>query len=170
MEPSKNGPWTFYTWAEWEVLANQVELIPSLITFKRDIRRVTCKKSKQLEHLIHKITIIECPTCGKMMEENQDYYCPSAREIDLTILTNKLWWDTTHSGPQTSSELTEEWYLEFQDGYETPPQQEVPTSQVYQQGSQSPVESEDDNEESKWDSKMEDYDEEFKEYYQKYRA
>ena len=46
MEPSKNGLWTFYTWAEWEVLTNQAELTPSLITFKRDIRRITCKKGK----------------------------------------------------------------------------------------------------------------------------
>jgi len=46
MKSSKNGPWTFYTWAEWEVLANQAELTLSLITFKRDIRRITCKKDK----------------------------------------------------------------------------------------------------------------------------
>ena len=71
MEPSKNGPWTFYTWAEWEVLENQAELIPSLITFKKDIRRVTCKKGKQPEHSIHKVTIIECPTCGKWWKKNR---------------------------------------------------------------------------------------------------
>ncbi len=67
MEPSKNGPQTFYIWAEWEVLANQVELTPFLITFKKDIRRVTCKKGKQPEHPIHKITIIEYPICGKKL-------------------------------------------------------------------------------------------------------
>src|SRR6266498_5987436 len=100
-EPNKNGPWTFYIWAEWEVLANQAKLIPFLIMFKRDIRRITCKKDKQSEHPIHKITIIECLTYGKMVEEDQDYYYPSAREMDPTILTNKPWWDTTHSGPQT---------------------------------------------------------------------
>ena len=98
MEPSKNEPWTFYTWVEWKVLANQVELTLFLITFKRDIRRVTCKKGKQLEYPIHKITIIECPTCGKMVEENEDHYCPPAREVDPAILTDKPWWDTTHSG------------------------------------------------------------------------
>ena len=91
MKPSKNRSWTFYTWAEWEVLANQAELTPSLITFKKDIRRVTCKKGKQSEYPIHKITIIECLTCEKMVEENQDHYCLPARETDLTILTNKLW-------------------------------------------------------------------------------
>ena len=48
-----------------------------------------------------------------MVEEDQDYYYPSAREMDPTILTNKPWWDTTHSGPQTPSEITEEWYSEF---------------------------------------------------------
>ncbi len=170
MEPSKNGPWTFYTWAEWEVLANQVELTPSLITFRRNIRRITCKKGKQPEHPIHKITIIECPTCGKMVEENEDHYCPPARETDPTILTDKPWWDTTHSGPQTPTEVTEEWYPEFQDGYETPHQQEASTLPTYQQGPQSPIESEDDPEESEWDSKMDDYDEESKEYYQEHRA
>ncbi len=46
IEPSKNEPWTFYAWAEWEVLVNQAELIPSLITFKKDIRRIICKKGK----------------------------------------------------------------------------------------------------------------------------
>src|SRR6266542_1993842 len=139
MEPSKNGSWTFYTWAEWKVLANQAELTPSLITFKRNIRRVTSKKGKQTEHPIHRIIIIECLTCGKMVEENKDHYYPPAKETDLTIFTDKPWWDTTHSGPQTPSEITEEWYPEFQDGYEIP--QEAPTSQAYQQGSQSPVES-----------------------------
>src|SRR6266540_4110059 len=108
MEPSKNGSWTFYTWAEWEVLANQAELIPSLVTFKRDIRRVTCKKGKQLKHPIHKITIIKCLTCGKMIEENKNHYCPPVREVDLTILIDISWKNTNHSGPQTSSELTEE--------------------------------------------------------------
>jgi len=48
-----------------------------------------------------------------MVEEDQDHYCPPARETDLTILTNKLWWDTTYSGSQIPSELIEEWYLEF---------------------------------------------------------
>ncbi len=70
MEPSKNGSWTFYTWAEWEVLANQIELTPSLITFKRDIRRIICKKGKQPKHPIHRITIVEYPICGKIVEEN----------------------------------------------------------------------------------------------------
>jgi len=91
MEPSKNGSWTFYTWAEWEVLANQTELTPSLITFKRDIRRVTCKKGKQLEYLIYKIIIIKCLTYEKMMKENQNHYCPLTRETDPTILTDKPW-------------------------------------------------------------------------------
>ncbi|SRR6266498_2073188 len=113
MEPSKNGSWTFYTWTKWKVLANQVELIPFLITFKKDIRRVTCKKDKQPEHPIHKIIIIKCPTCGKMVEEKQDHYCPSIRETNPTILMNKPWWNTIHSRSQTPLEVTKEWYLEF---------------------------------------------------------
>ncbi len=104
------------------------------------------------------------------MEENQDHYCPPAREIDLTILTDKPWWDTTYSGSQTPSNVTEEWYPEFQDGYETPPQQEASISQSYQQGLKSLVESEGDNDESKWDSKMNNYDKESRKYYQKHRA
>jgi len=43
-----------------------------------------------------------------MVEENDDHYCLLARETDLTILTDKLWWNTTHSGPQTPSDLTKE--------------------------------------------------------------
>ncbi len=43
-------------------------------------------------------------------------------------------------------------------------------SQVYRQGPQSSVESENDNEELKWNSKMDDYDEESKKYYQEHRA
>src|SRR6266540_5540393 len=114
MEPSKNRPWTFYIWAEWKVLANQAKLIPSLITFKRDIRKVTCKKSKQPEYPMHKITIIKYLTCRKIVKENQDHYCPPIRETDLTILANKPWWVITHSGPQTPSDLTKEWYSKFQ--------------------------------------------------------
>ncbi len=103
-----------------------------------------------------------------MVEENQDHYCPPAREMNPITLTNKSWWDTTHVGSQIP--LTEDWYPEFQDRYEIPSQQEAPISQAYQQESQSPVKSEDDEEESKWDAKMNDYDEESREYYQEYRA
>jgi len=48
-----------------------------------------------------------------MVEENQNHYCPPSRETDPTILTNKPWWDTIHSEPQTPSDLTEEWYSKF---------------------------------------------------------
>ncbi len=104
IEPSKNEPCTFYMWAEWEVLANQAELIPSLITFKEDIRRVTCKKGKQPEHPIHKITIIKCSTCRKIVEENQDHYCLLTRKTDLTTLVDKPQWDITHVGSQIPSD------------------------------------------------------------------
>jgi len=52
---------------------------------------VTCKKDKQSEHPIYKITIIKCLTCGKMVEKSGDYYYPPAKEMDLTILVEKLW-------------------------------------------------------------------------------
>ena len=59
-------------------------------------------------------------------------------------------------------------YPKFQDRYESLIEQEAPTSQAYQQESQSPAEAE--KEESKWDSKMDDYDEESREYYQEHKA
>jgi len=59
--------------------------------FKRNIRRITCKKGKQSEHPIHKITIIKYPICGKMVEKSKDHYCLLAKEMDLTMLVNKLW-------------------------------------------------------------------------------
>ena len=99
------------------------------------------------------------------MKENQDHYCSPTRETDQTTLADKLWWDTTHSESQIPSELTEEWYSEFQDGYEIPIEQEDLMAQSYQQESQSSVESENINEKSKWDLKMDDYNEESREYY-----
>ncbi len=62
-----------------------------------------------------------------MVKENKDHYCLPVREIDLTILIDKLWQDTIHSGLQTSSELSEEWHSEFQDGYEILNEQEILT-------------------------------------------
>ncbi len=171
MEFNKNRLQTFYTQAEQEVLANQAELTLSLIKFKRDIRRVICKKGKQSEYSIYKIIIIECLTCGKMVKGKDDHYYLLARETDPTILTDKPWQDTIYSGPQTLSELTKEQYLEFQDGYETLTKQEAPISQAYQQGLQLSIESENnDNEELKQDLKMDDQDEKSREYYQKHRA
>ena len=108
MELNKNGLQTFYIWVEWKILANQAKLIPSLITSKRDIRRVTCKKGKQPEYPIYKIIIIECPIYGKIVEEDKDHYCSPNKEMDLTILTDKLWQDTTHLGSQILLKLIEE--------------------------------------------------------------
>ncbi len=62
---------------------NQAELTLSLITFKRDIKRVMCKKDKQPEHPIYKITIIECLICEKIVKENKDHYCLLVRENRL---------------------------------------------------------------------------------------
>ncbi len=117
MKFNKNRSWTFYIWVEQEVLVNQAELTLSFITFKKNIRRVIYKKGKQLEHLIHKITIIEYPKCKKIVEENKDYYCLPARKEDFTPLNNILQQDTTHSESQILSDLTKEWYSEFQDRY-----------------------------------------------------
>jgi len=68
-----------------------VELTLSLIIFKKNIRRVISKKGKQLEYLIYRIIIIECPTCKKIVKENKDHYYSPARETDLIILTDILW-------------------------------------------------------------------------------
>ena len=85
-----------------------------------------------------------------MVKENKNHYYPSARKIDLTILMDIPWWDIIQSESQTLSELTKEWYLEFQNGYEILIEREVPTSQTYKQGSQSLMKSENnDNEELK---------------------
>jgi len=51
---------------------------------------VTCKKGKQVEYPIHKITIIECSIYEKMVKENDDHYYSPTRKTDLTILTNIL--------------------------------------------------------------------------------
>src|SRR6266542_1427156 len=66
------------------------ELTPSLIIFRRKVRAEISPKEKQpkYEEKIHRITIIECPTCGKMVEENDDHYCPPMRETDLSILVD----------------------------------------------------------------------------------
>ncbi len=90
MESNKNRLWTFYTWAKWKVLANQAELISSLIKFKRDIKRVICKKSKQSEYPINKVMIIEYSICEEMVEEKNNYYCSLVKEIDLTIFIDIL--------------------------------------------------------------------------------
>ena len=83
-------PWIFYTWTEWDEIAEQEELTPSLITFRRKIRAETLPKGKQLkyEEEIYRITIIKCPTCEKMVEQDDDYYCPPIREtVEETGLT-----------------------------------------------------------------------------------
>ncbi len=89
-ESEKMDPWIFYTWTEWDEIAEQEELTPSLITFRRKIRAETLPKGKQpkYEEKIHRITIIECPTCGKMVKKDDDHYCPPMREMDPSILVD----------------------------------------------------------------------------------
>ena len=71
-------------------MAEQEELTLSLITFRRKIRAETSPKGKQpkYEEEIYRITIIKCPTCGKMVEQDDDHYCPPMRETDPSILVD----------------------------------------------------------------------------------
>src|SRR6266542_2970982 len=89
------GPWVFYTWTEWSKMAEQEELTPSLITFSRKIRAETSPKGKQpkYEEKIYRITIVEYPTCGKMVEKDDDHYCLLMRETEPSILVDTPWWE-----------------------------------------------------------------------------
>ena len=71
-------------------MAEQKELIPSLVTFKRKIRAETSPKGKQPKYKekIYRITIIECLTCGKMVKKDDDHYCPPMRKTDPSILVD----------------------------------------------------------------------------------
>src|SRR6266540_280461 len=93
-------------------MAEQEELTLSLITFKRKIRAETSPKGKQpkYEEEIHRITIMECPTCGKMVEENDDHYCPPMREIDSSILVDTPWWEIKDDTAFTENES---WWDEY---------------------------------------------------------
>ncbi len=75
------------------MLADQKELTPSLITFKRKIRNAALSKSKMLQHeeKIYKIVIEECSIYGKMIKKEDDHYCSlQKKKVDSTILINKL--------------------------------------------------------------------------------
>ncbi len=89
------GLWVFYKWAKWNEIAEQEVLTPSLITFKKKIRAETSPKGKQPKHEkeIHRITIVECPTCGKMVEKDNDHYYPPMRETNPSILVDTPWWE-----------------------------------------------------------------------------
>ncbi len=90
-------------------MAEQEELTPSLITFSRKIRAEISPKGKQLkyEEKIHRITIVECSTCGKMVEREDDYYCPPMRETDPSILVDTPWWEIKED---TASIANESWW------------------------------------------------------------
>ena len=87
-------------------MAEQEELIPSLITFSRKIRAETSPKGKQpkYEEKIHKITIIECLTCEKMVEKDDDHYCLPMKETDLSILVDTSWWEIKEDNASTENE------------------------------------------------------------------
>ncbi len=93
-------------WSEWDKMAEQEELTPSLITFSRKIRAETSPKGKQpkYEEEIHRITIIECPTCGKMVEKENDHYYPPMRETNPSILVDTLWWEIKEDETSTANE------------------------------------------------------------------
>ncbi len=89
------------------MLADQKKLIPSLITFKREIWNAASSKGKMLQHeeKIHKIIIEEYPTCRKMIKKKDDHYCSLQRkEVNPTILNNELWWNTYIQEPKTDKE------------------------------------------------------------------
>ncbi len=104
-ESEKNGLWVFYTWPEWDEMAEQKKLTPSLITYSRKIRTETSLKGKQpkYEEEIHRITIVECPTCGKMVEKDD---CLPMRETDPSILVDTPWWEIKED---TASIANESW-------------------------------------------------------------
>src|SRR6266498_862062 len=108
-EPDKMDPWVFYTWAEWNKMAEQEELTSWLITFSRKIRAETSPKGKQLKYKekIHRITIIECLTCGKMVKKDDDHYCPPMRETDPSILVDMPWWEVKED---TASIANKSWW------------------------------------------------------------
>jgi len=83
-----------------------------LITFNRKIRAEASPKGKQpkYEEKIHRIMIIEYPICGKMVEEDDDHYCPPIRETDLSILVDTPWWKIKED---ETSIANESWWDEY---------------------------------------------------------
>ncbi len=63
-----------------------------LIEFKREIKRIICKKKKQpvQKISIHRIMIIKYLIYSKIIEKNDDHYCLLVKEINSTILVNKI--------------------------------------------------------------------------------
>ena len=98
-------------------MAEQEELTPSLITFRRKIRAETLPKGKQpkYEEKIHRITIIECPTCGKIVEKDDDHYCPLMKETDPSILVDTLWWEIKENDASTENESWWDAYVQMPD-------------------------------------------------------
>ena len=83
-----------YRWEEWDILADQKKLTPSLITFKKEIQNAALPKGKMPQYTkeIYKIIIEECAIYGKIVEKEDDHYCsPQRKEVDPTILSNELW-------------------------------------------------------------------------------
>ena len=96
-------------------MAEQKELTPLLITFSRKIRAEISPKRKQLkyEEKIHKITIVECPTCGKMVEKDDNHYCSPMRETDPSILVDTPQWEIKEDGAFTANESWQDEYIQM---------------------------------------------------------
>ncbi len=112
-------------------MAEQEELTPSLITFSRKIRAETSPKGKQPKHeeKIHRITIVECPTCGKMVEKDDDHYCPPMRETDPSILVDTPWWEIKEDTASTANESWWDAYVQMLN--EEPPRAPSPSLSEY---------------------------------------
>src|SRR6266498_2720664 len=98
-------------------MAEQKELIPSLVTFKRKIRAETSPKGKQPKYKekIYRITIIECPTYEKMVEKDDDHYCPPMKETDPSILVDMPWWEIKEDDASTENESWWDAYMQIPD-------------------------------------------------------
>src|SRR6266542_3383585 len=112
-------------------MTKKEELTPSLITFSRKIRAETSSKGKQpkYEEKIYRITIVECPTCGKMVEKDDDHYCPLMRETDPSILVDMSWWEIKEDTASTANESWWDAYVQMLDP--TPPRASSPSLSKY---------------------------------------
>jgi len=98
-------------------MVEQEELTLSLITFNKKIRAEISPKGKQpkYEEKIHRIMIVECPTCGKMVEKDDDHYCLPMRETDPSILVDTPWWEIKENTASTANKSWWDAYVQMPD-------------------------------------------------------
>src|SRR6266496_6364889 len=87
--------------------AERAHTILNNIQPKNKGRNITKRETAQTRGKIHRITIVECPTCGKMVEKDDDHYCPPMRETDPSILVDTPWWEIKED---TASIANESWW------------------------------------------------------------